>query len=70
MYKCAYEVYIILYWEPEKIVLGTTREHKGFGAKRRCVEKEETMMYVPILKSLNVILQDETILVEDIKHFC
>lgn len=55
---------MFMYQEPEKVVLGTTREYKGTGAKRRCVEKEEIMMYVPILKTLDVILQNETILAE------
>ena len=50
--------------EPEKFVLGSAREYKGVGAKRRRVEKEETMMYVPILKTLDVNLQYEAILAE------
>ena len=45
-------------------MLGTTRINKGIGAKRRCVERKETMVYVPILKTLDVILQNETILAE------
>ena len=68
VYKLHYYVYEINYvhelQEPEKIVLGTIREYKGIGAKRRCIEKEEIMMYVPILKTLDLILQNETILAE------
>ena len=50
--------------EPERVVLGKTRKYKGIGAKRRCVEKDETMHYVPVLKTLDVILQNETVLAE------
>lgn len=50
--------------EPERVVLGKTRKYKGIGVKRRCVEKDETMHYVPVLKTLDVILQNETVLAE------
>lgn len=50
--------------EPERVVLGKIRKYKGIGAKRRCVEKDETMHYVPVLKTLDVILQNETVLAE------
>lgn len=50
--------------DPVKIVLGTRRVQKGHGRKRRLVEKEDTLVYVPILKTLQVILNDDGILAE------
>ena len=37
---------------------------KGTGLKRRCMLVEDTMMYVPILETLQVLLQNEAILSE------
>ena len=34
--------------DPKTVVLGTVRKIKGTGTKRRCVEVEETMQYIPI----------------------
>lgn len=47
--------------EPKTVVLGTVRKPKGTGTKRRCVEVEETMQYIPIMDTLNVLLQNETV---------
>ena len=47
-----------------QVVLGTTRKARGRGPKRRLVEKEECMVYVPILKSLEVLLGNEQVLSE------
>ena len=44
------------------IVLGTVRVNEGLGSKQMCMEKNETMMYVPILKTLDILLQNETVL--------
>ena len=47
-----------------KVVLGTNRRAKGSGAKRCLVEEEESFMYVPMLETLQTLLNDETILAE------
>ena len=47
-----------------KVVLGTNRRAKGSGAKRRLIEEEECFMYVPVLETLQALLNDETILAE------
>ncbi len=46
------------------MTLGSVRKYVGSGAKRQCVEKDETMMYVSILDTIDVLLQNETILSE------
>lgn len=43
---------------------------KGFGAKRRIVEEEETFTYVPILESLQALLNNETVLSEVRESSC
>ena len=45
-------------------VLGEHCRHKGSGNKRRCVLVEDIMMYVPILETLQVLLQNEAIVAE------
>ena len=50
-----------------KVVLGTRRVHQGHGRKRRLIEKQDVMVYVPILKTLEVLLNDEGILAE-VRH--
>ena len=47
-----------------KAVLGTKLKAQGYGSKWRLVEKEEIMVYVPILKILEVLLNDCAILAE------
>ena len=37
---------------------------KGFGAKRRLIEEEETFAYIPILDTLQTLLNNETVLSE------
>ena len=50
--------------EPKTVVLGTVRKPKGTSTKRRCVEVKETMLYIPILDTLNILLQNETVISE------
>lgn len=47
--------------EPVKITLGTERKPKGTGAKQRVVEIDECMVYVPILKILEFLYQNELV---------
>lgn len=37
---------------------------KGSGAKRRAVEKQDEMMYVPILETLKVLLENDAVMTE------
>ena len=37
---------------------------KGNGAKRRCVSKEDCIMYVPVLQTLEVLLKNKAIVSE------
>lgn len=46
------------------IVLGTNLKRKGCGAKRRLVSVEETMVYVPILATLQHMLKNDAVLAE------
>ena len=63
-----YRVYITLLFdvimfpqEPISIKLGTVRKAKGSGVKRRIVEVEEGMVYIPLISTLNVPLNNEWI---------
>ena len=47
-----------------KLVLGTKRKYKGFVPKRRIIEKDECFVYVPVLKTLQTLLKNETVLSE------
>ena len=49
---------------PIKVVLGTRRKAKGLGTKRRLVEVEEGFVYVPILETLQTLLNIDTVLTE------
>ena len=40
------------------------RKAKGLGAKRQLVEEQESFMYVPILETLQTLLNDDSILAE------
>ena len=45
-------------------MLGTVTKVKGFGNKRRIVEADETMSYIPIMETLNVLLHNKAIQLE------
>ena len=47
-----------------RITLGERRVWKGVGSKRRCVVKTDDAFYVPVLKTLENMLNNETILGE------
>ena len=49
---------------PIKVVLGTRRKAKGLGTKRQLVEVEEGFVYVPILETLQTLLNNDTVLTE------
>ena len=61
MYTCTCTMYI---QDPVKIVLGTERKAKGIGHKRKCVEVEETMVYIPLIDTLRVLLGNHTVVAE------
>lgn len=48
-------------------MLGSQRKAKGSGSKRRVVEVDDVMMYIPILSTLELLLQNETIVSEVLK---
>lgn len=50
--------------EPRTVVLGSVRKAKGMGAKRRVVEIDETMIYIPILETLRILLENEAVMAE------
>ena len=50
--------------EPVAIKLGTDRKWKGHGKKRKYQEVDETMMYIPLQKTIQTMLEDKTILNE------
>jgi len=54
--------------EPKKIKLGTTRIHRGHGRKRRLVGVADTLVYVPLLKTIETMLMDEGIYTEVSAH--
>ena len=53
--------------EPVRVSLGKRHNCKGNGAKRRCVSKEDCFMFVPVLKTLQVLLNDKVVLSEVVK---
>lgn len=44
-----------------KILLGSKRKVKYCGSKRRIVEKEDTMVYVPILNTLQKMISNVSV---------
>ena len=42
--------------------------HKGIGAKRRRVEEQEKMVYIPLLQTLEAVLQNRNVVSE--VHVC
>ena len=65
MHVCSF-VFIIAYvlQEPVRVTLGKRRVWKGEGPKRRCVVKEDIMMYIPLLASLQSLLLNRAVLAE------
>ena len=53
--------YFLYLKECESITLGTKRMWKGRGSKRRCVQSEGNMIYIPLLKSLKQLLQTNVV---------
>lgn len=56
--------------EPVRVSLGTRRVWKGNGSKRRYVEKEDEMVYIPLLESLKSLLQNKQVLSEVCVTLC
>ena len=54
----------ILTHNPLQIVLGTKLKPQGKGVKRRLVEKEECMVYIPLLETLSILLNEDMVLSE------
>ena len=54
-------VLMSLVQDPETIVLGTHRKMKGSGEKR-CVEVNDELKYIPLLSTLERLLQSKKVL--------
>jgi len=52
------------YQEPVSIPLGEQRVWKGRGLKRRCVVKKDSLVYIPLLNTLQSLLRNKAILAE------
>ena len=50
--------------EPVSIALGERRVWKGRGHKRRCVVKKDSLVYIPLLHTLQSLLSNKGILAE------
>lgn len=50
--------------EPTKIKLGAKWMSRGHGRKRRLVQVTDTLVYVPLLKTIETLLKDEGIFTE------
>ena len=50
--------------EPRRVVLKETRIHQLSGRKRKVVVKKEEMMYIPLLETLQGLLNNSSILAQ------
>lgn len=57
-------VYCYYQQEPQAITLGSEVVEKGIGAKRRRVEEQEKMVYIPLLDTLEAVLQNRNVIAE------
>ena len=56
---------ILFYFqEPVEIVFGTKMTYKYRGRKRMIAERHETMAYIPILKTIETFLNNDTVIKE------
>lgn len=53
--------YINILQEPQQIPLGTHMKWKGCGPKRKHVLKRDEMIYVPLIQTLQQILQSNVV---------
>lgn len=60
-------VYPLHAQEPISVKLGEQRVRKGTGPRRHVLE-EDTFMYVPVLKTLKTLLQNDLIIAEVCTH--
>lgn len=51
-------------------MLGTEVVYKGIGAKRRRVEEQEKMVYIPLLDTLEAVLQNKHVVSEVCTCIC
>jgi hypothetical protein len=56
--------------EPVKMILGSKRKAKGYGSKRRTIDKKDTMVYIPILKTLQSMLNNISVRNEINRSHC
>lgn len=48
--------------EPKTIILGTEKKMRGSGKKRRCIEVRDEMKYIPLLSTIERLLQNKEFL--------
>lgn len=50
--------------EPVRYVLGEKHTWKGTGRKRKCIKAQDTMMYVPLLDTIQILLKNKAIVTQ------
>ncbi len=66
-YRCVCRGVLIIFrilQEPVRVTLGEKRVWKGRGQKRQCVEVCDTFMYIPLLKTIQVLLQNSSVVAQ------
>ena len=64
MYYYGDHIFVLHIQEPKKIKMGTRRIYRGHGRKRCQKKITDTLVYVPLLKTIQVLLKDEGIYTE------
>jgi len=54
-------IHICLFKEPVQVILGKERRPIGCGHKRRVAEVENTMVYIPILDTIQHLLNNDAL---------
>ena len=57
-------IHILVLQEPKGILLGERRKWKHSGIKRKCVSKKDYVYYVPVLDTLEALLNNQSLLAE------
>lgn len=71
LHFCVFRQFILKYLlkEPRRIVLKETRVHQRSGRKRKIVVKKEEMMYIPLLETLQGLLNNSSIMSQVTQKF-
>lgn len=63
-------IHVLSMQEPQAITLGSVLIEKGVGARRRTAEEPEKMVYIPLLETLEAVLQNRNIITEVHIYVC